>query len=439
MAFRRGRVPLSVTLVTVAAFAFSACGSGPSTVGISVAAGRATTVAGSFRVNIEARDFDVAHPSRLLAHSTGTGFVDVAGGRSHMTTQGGPDGTETQEIRIGADRWILGGPFVDRLTAPGFLDLSSPGRTPPRPWLHLKSSATAARVEPYGIDPTTVLRRLEESGDRLDPAGRENVRGVPTRRYRITGPGGTTTSNAAGIGLPRFDVWIDAGNLVRRVETVVTLPAAPDATPPEPARSEVVTFEFYDFGAHEDVRPPAPDQVADAPSLPACGTPESTSSTEVLQACSVDPSSPPASAPDLPSPAITGPSPLDFRPVLADHAGACPAAPAVAPAPDQPVTLPGPDGSCLDLGPSGLTVTHARAAVQPGSGPGVQVSLTLGDADSAALDRMAGANLGNRAAIVMFGRVLSAATINVAEYHGRAAITGLDVQAAADVIAGLSG
>jgi hypothetical protein len=253
-------------------------------------------------------------------------------------------------------------------------------------------------------------------------------------------PAATTTTNEVYGGEQEFDVWIDGSDLVRRLHLVSSLRAQPHDTPPTPARTLEVTIEFFDFGAHEDVEPPPPDQVTEVPPTPDCaasGLPAGT--VPDLQFCSDTTPSTAESAPALPPARVDGSPALDFRPVTSERAGPCPPPPTTsASSPDQPVTLTWVEGSCLELAPSSLTVTRAEVVAGAGPGSSVQVSFTLDKKDAASFDQLAAANVGQRVAIVMFGRVLSAPVIQQASFNGRGVITGLDLQDAADVIAALA-
>ena len=59
--------------------------------------------------------------------------------------------------------------------------------------------------------------------------------------------------------------------------------------------------------------------------------------------------------------------------------------------------------------------------------------------DSVAFNELAARYLERQVAIVMFGRVLMAPTIQAAQYNGTAQILPVDPQTAANVIAALSG
>ena len=130
-------------------------------------------------------------------------------------------------------------------------------------------------------------------------------------------------------------------------------------------------------------------------------------------------------------------SALQLRPVRATRSEPCATQPEN-PAGDQPVTLGGRDGACYDLGPAALTVRRAEAEIE--SLPdGTTVYLTLSPADTPAFGRILSENLYKQVAIVMFGRVQTAPTIQDPENAGMMAIAGLDPQAAENVVKALSG
>ena len=139
------------------------------------------------------------------------------------------------------------------------------------------------------------------------------------------------------------------------------------------------------------------------------------------------------------------PSALQLRPVVKTYRGTCKPAP-TNPPPAEPVTLAQlQTGQCFDLGTSGLTIIHAAA--EPESGPpplgGIELRVTLTSADSAGMDRLAAANYQHQIAIVMFGEVLAAPTVNAQRFNGTMIVSGpngsLDPQTAANVKAALVG
>lgn len=128
---------------------------------------------------------------------------------------------------------------------------------------------------------------------------------------------------------------------------------------------------------------------------------------------------------------------LQFRTVRATRSEACATLPEN-PAGEQPVTLGGRDGACYDLGPAVLTVHRAQAETEQQPG-GVSVFLTLSAADAPVFGRILSENLLKQVAVVMFGRVQSAPTIQDAEPNGTIALAGLDPQTADNVVKTLSG
>ena len=126
-----------------------------------------------------------------------------------------------------------------------------------------------------------------------------------------------------------------------------------------------------------------------------------------------------------------------MRPVRATRSESCGTQPEN-PAGDQPVTLGGRDGACYDLSPAALTVRRAEAQTEPGP-DGTTVYLKLSPADTPVLGRILSENLYKQVAMVMFGRVQTAPTIQDAENAGIIAIAGLDSQAAENVVKALSG
>ena len=130
-------------------------------------------------------------------------------------------------------------------------------------------------------------------------------------------------------------------------------------------------------------------------------------------------------------------SPLQLRPVRATRAEACGSLPENPPG-DQPVTLGGRDGACYDLGPAGLTVRRAQAQIETQQ-DGAVVLLKLSQADTPVLRRILSENLHKQVAMVMFGRVQTAPTVQDPDTDGSIAVAGLDSQTAANVAKSLSG
>jgi hypothetical protein len=232
---------------------------------------------GSFRLGIDERVIETAKPSKIEEHSVGNGFVDLTEGRSRITmTQKEPAPTtgesyETEQITIGTERWIRGAFPTGTLAQSPLNGASHSVSEGPKPWLRMPSSSGSTAVgAPLGFDPTTLLRRLEDKGAKLRAAGREQVRGVLADHYEVVAQAATTTTNEVYGGEQEFDVWIDRSDLVRRLQLVSSIRAQPHDAPPTPGGTLQLTIEFFDFGAHEDVQPPPPDQVADLPTTSNC-------------------------------------------------------------------------------------------------------------------------------------------------------------------------
>jgi hypothetical protein len=133
-------------------------------------------------------------------------------------------------------------------------------------------------------------------------------------------------------------------------------------------------------------------------------------------------------------------STMQFRPVLNDQAVGCGSASGQNPDPSATVSLPGPQpGTCLGVGPSTLTISHAQTTATQDQSGQVQVDFTLDPGDAAGFDHLAQANYQRQVAVVMFGQILEAPTINAQSFGGHGQITGLTVDQAARAKAALAG
>jgi preprotein translocase subunit SecD len=128
------------------------------------------------------------------------------------------------------------------------------------------------------------------------------------------------------------------------------------------------------------------------------------------------------------------PPPNHRSPIRSEACGTLPENPAD----DEPVTLGGRDAACYDLGPAVLTVRRAQAQIET-QPDGVAVFLKLSSADTPVLGRILSENLYKQVALVIFGRVQTAPTVQDAETDGSIAIAGLDSQTAENVVKALSG
>lgn len=129
---------------------------------------------------------------------------------------------------------------------------------------------------PAGSDAKGELELLEQATGGVDKVGKENVRGVPTTRYRSTiSPSESakrwreegaekTASYAEKRGVPlRVEAWIDAAGLVRRMRVVQLRPEQAGEGP----KSMDMRIDFFDFGFEPEIEVPDPSEVFDATSL----------------------------------------------------------------------------------------------------------------------------------------------------------------------------
>jgi hypothetical protein len=126
-------------------------------------------------------------------------------------------------------------------------------------------------VQGSQADPTQYLLWLSALGPGITKIGEEDVRGVPTSRYRATvdlnaleaqAPPGKEDEWAAyvqtlrdrlGLASIPVEVWVDKEGLIRRFNHEYGFSAE--------GTTAVVTTELFDFGAPVDVTAPPPDQV----------------------------------------------------------------------------------------------------------------------------------------------------------------------------------
>jgi len=129
---------------------------------------------------------------------------------------------------------------------------------------------------PAGSDAKGELELLEKATGGVDKVGKENVRGVPTTRYRgKVSPSKSakrwrevgaekTASYAEERGVPlRIEAWIDAKGLVRRMRVVQLRPEEGGKGP----TSMDMRIDFFDFGLEPEIDVPDSSEVFDATAL----------------------------------------------------------------------------------------------------------------------------------------------------------------------------
>ncbi len=125
-------------------------------------------------------------------------------------------------------------------------------------------------------DPKGELALLEAASGDVQKLGKENVRGVPTTRYRGTIGVSEQAENLREVGAEdlaarteeegsplRVEAWVDADELVRRMRMVHTQPQVEG----EGTATMDMTMDFFDFGLEPQIDVPDSDEVFDATAL----------------------------------------------------------------------------------------------------------------------------------------------------------------------------
>jgi len=197
---------------------------------------------------------------------TADGAVDFESGDTRMTMVMEPFGE--MEVRS------VGGAIYGRL--PEQFTAQIPGS---RPWMSVDLDAMMR--EQYGAGMSGMgaggrpavdqLEYLKGVSDSVERVGEEEVRGVPTTRYRATidlrkamkddpRPRWAYEETRKQLGTDRLptEVWLDGENRVRRLEMTVPI-QNPEGG--DDSRMEIVQ-EYYDFGVPVNVGPPPAGQTA---------------------------------------------------------------------------------------------------------------------------------------------------------------------------------
>jgi hypothetical protein len=261
-------------LVVVAALAVAGCGGG-SSLSFDPAASAATTAnAKSAKV---AFDTKVAGGGQTL-HMTGDGTVDFQNQAARMTFDVG-DLLRGSGLPASAnERWtILTQGLVLYMNAPALAQQLPGGKQ----WLKLDVEAVAkSRKVDLGqfrqltqSDPTQMLAYLRAASGEVKKVGEEKIRGVDTTHYsaevdldRVADQAPTNLRKSfrasirsleRGLGTHTIpvDVWVDADDLVRRLEE--HLPVA--------GNGGKIDFgvDFYDFGTPVSITPPPAAETLD--------------------------------------------------------------------------------------------------------------------------------------------------------------------------------
>lgn len=276
----------------------------------------------------------------------------------------------------------------------------------------------------YGLGPSLGERRYEQRAapSDSDQAGAERV----LRPLRMARSAKTVERDGdvyivePGPGI-RLRVSLAGGYVVRVVMTFE--PQTAEGTGTNSTARTTMELTYSNFDRAERVEPPPADQVV------AAGTGTDTA--------------PPSTAPGasgrvaLPPPTPGRISTLQFRGVNGLAEADCAGGAANPPAGD-PAKLVYDEDTCYDLAPASLEVRQVESFIAEDDPIGeLVVEITIGDDDAEAFDRMAETYFQRQIAIVAFGRVLSAPTVQQREFRGEMSVSGLSLQDAADLKASL--
>ena len=227
---------------------------------IAEAAGK-TAAQGSARV---ATSVTVTGPGEAEQSFEGEGAFDFERRAGRMTIR----------LRSGEEAQVV---FVDSVVYYRLPAGALPGG---KSWLQLdlQSVADASSLD-FGplvqgsqADPFQFLLWLAALGPEVTKLGEEELRGVPTTRYRAEvvlrrldeqAPPGKeaewrayveTLRGRLGVKAIPVEIWVDADGLIRRLRHELTFAAEGTST--------TATTELYDFGVQVDVTAPPPGQVA---------------------------------------------------------------------------------------------------------------------------------------------------------------------------------
>lgn len=148
-----------------------------------------------------------------------------------------------------------------------------------REWMSLDFSSFGLKPDtplPADGDAKGELELLEAATGDIQKLGKEDVRGVPTTRYRGTidvseqvellreKGADDLASYMEEEGTPlRVEAWIDADGLVRRTRLVKSQPREGDEGP----MTIDMRMDFFDFGLVPEIDVPEPSEVFDATAL----------------------------------------------------------------------------------------------------------------------------------------------------------------------------
>jgi hypothetical protein len=242
------------------------------------AIGAATQAAGTARTTMV---MTVTLPGAGGFGATMEGVVDMAtqGLRATMTMEGEglPAGQPSEILVVDGVQYQRG--ELARQVEPGLAEgqwLATPATQP----------SGAPIGGPGGASPIELIETLRELGGTVTAQGREEVRGVDTRRLRVETTMGDLLAAQEGAAPAEsqalldaqpalreapvaMDLWADDEDLLRRMRVEMDLGAAmAEAGLGRGEATSVIDVELYDFGVEVDLTAPAPEDVLEVGSLP---------------------------------------------------------------------------------------------------------------------------------------------------------------------------
>jgi hypothetical protein len=225
---------------------------------------------GAFDVAAERASLSVDMPSFLELPS---GPFPGATGQGGVPGLDGPDGWRIHVVRDGSATYVRFPAVAGELPA---------GKT----WVREDGTGSGSVLgfgdldELTKVDPRRLLELLRGAGE-VETAGTEELRGVPTTRYRVLLDPARYAEAVSGdangkmrslvddllagsdVGEIPIDVWLDADGLVRKVELVLSGTQTGSSEVGEASAS----FEIWDYGEDVEIEVPPPSQVVDASAL----------------------------------------------------------------------------------------------------------------------------------------------------------------------------
>jgi hypothetical protein len=211
------------------------------------------------------------------------GAQDLTSGALRMDLDLGDEGHRTETLLFGTNVYLRS-PLFELFTG----DTAT--------WVRVDLTDQA---EDQGLDadalldgntgPAALLAQLDGAAGDPEELGREEVRGTDTTHLRVTIDTGAAIEQsspetreqlrayAEATGLPEtypLELWVDDDGLVRRIRSVLDVPAGPegtgtgqDAGDDPSGLTQETTLELFDFGVSVDLDAPTEDETVDLAEL----------------------------------------------------------------------------------------------------------------------------------------------------------------------------